>query len=61
MDTEISQTTERANDFGMGLLIAAGYQEKLNQILAMEEELGTEAPPDLVAFLISFANPEEYH
>ena len=61
MDTEISQTTERANDFGMGLLIAAGYQEKLKQILAMEEELGTEAPPDLVAFLISFANPEEYH
>lgn len=61
MDSEIERTAERATDFGMGMLIAAGYQEKLNQILAMEEELGTEAPPDLVAFLISFANPEEYH
>ena len=61
MDSEMERTTERANDFGMGLLIAGGYVEKLNQILAMEEESGTEAPPDLLAFLISFADPEVYH
>ena len=61
MDTEIARTTERANDFGMGMLIAAGYVEKLNEILAMEEELGTEAPPDALAFLVSFADPEVYH
>ncbi len=61
MDSEIAKTAERANNFGLGLLVSAGYQEKLNQILAMEDKLGEDAPADLIAFLISFANPEEYH
>ena len=61
MDTEIAHTAERANNFCLGLLVSAGYQEKLKQILAMEEKLGEDAPADLIAFLISFANPEEYH
>jgi len=61
MDSEIARTAERATDFGLGLLVAAGYQEKLKQLLAREKELGTEAPPDLLAFLVSFANPAEYH
>ncbi len=61
MDSEIAKTAERATDFGLGLLLDAGYQEKLNQILAMEEKTGDDAPADLIAFLISFANPEEWH
>jgi len=61
MDTEIAKTAEWANDFCLALLVSAGYQEKLKQILAMEEKLGEDAPADLIAFLISFANPEEYH
>ena len=61
MDSEIARTSERATDFGLGLLLDAGYQEKLNQILAMEDKLGEDAPADLIAFLISFANPEEWH
>tara|TARA_R100000808_G_C2138169_1_gene146224 strand:+ start:184 stop:369 length:186 start_codon:yes stop_codon:yes gene_type:complete len=61
MDSEIARTTERATNFGLGLLLGAGYQEKLNQMLAMEEELGTDAPPDLLAWLVSFAENDEWH
>ena len=61
MDSEIARTAERATDFGLGMLLDAGYQEKLNQMLALEDKLGEDAPADVVALLVSFANPEEWH